>query len=453
MDNSLPKHVRDRIHQLEKRIETLDRQCEEKVKTSLAKYRRVIEATSEGFLELDLQFRIVDFNVAIVELSGLSGEQLLHLTVTDLYDKKTAYVHFASNDHLNFEAILQSRTGKRYPVLFKRSVLRDKDGKPNGYLVFLTELTELKRAQEGLRQAETKYRDIYQNAVQGMYQCALDGTIWSINPAFARIFGYERTGDLLRSIDNITVLYKDSNDRQRLISALQIDRKVTNYEIEMVDREGKSLWMLINARLAEDPDGTQLIEGILINNTEKRLAEDRLRRSRERFRYLANHDSLTGLFNTRYLYRELDKLITESALTDTPFSLVFLDMDNFKQVVDTYGHLNGSQALKEVGETLRQGLVEPAFGVAYGGDEFVLVLPETGKEEALEHVRKIQQMMKATVYLTQKGLKVHMSASFGVATYPDDAADTQELLALADEAMFRIKSCGKDAVGIPGESE
>ncbi len=194
-------------------------------------------------------------------------------------------------------------------------------------------------------------------------------------------------------------------------------------------------------------EGTPFVEGILVDNTEKKDAEDKLRLSRERFRYLANHDNLTNLFNTRYLYKALNRLIVESEKSCKPFSLVFLDMDNFKHVVDTYGHLSGSRALKEVARTLGDSLSEPAFGVAYGGDEFVLVLPETDKAGALEQIRTIRARMKERVYLQQSGLEVHLSASFGIAAYPDDATDQEGLLALADEAMFRIKSRGKDAVG------
>ncbi len=448
MDKSLPSDVRAKIHQVDEKIATIDRQCEAKIKTSLAKYRRVIEATSEGFLELDLEFRIVDYNATIVELTGISGKSLMHSPVENLYDKQTVYVHFASKDHLSFEAVFHNQTGDKFPLLYKRSVLRDKDGQPNGYLVFLTELTELKEAQEDRRQAEERYMNIYQNAAQGMYQCTLEGDLLSVNPAFAKIFGYEQTTQLISRVADITALYKDKNDRQQFLSALKKNRVITNYEMEMQDRDGKSVWAMINARLTDDTNGTPVIDGILIDNTEKRLVEDQLRRSREHFRYLANHDSLTGLFNTRYLYKSLDKLIIENNETKEPFSLVFLDMDNFKHVVDTYGHLNGSQALKEVAETLKECLAEPSFGVAYGGDEFVLVLPQTGKNAALAHVQKIRLLMKATVYLTKKEIKLHMSASFGVATYPDDAVDSVGLLALADEAMFHIKSSGKDAVGI-----
>jgi diguanylate cyclase (GGDEF)-like protein/PAS domain S-box-containing protein len=453
MDKPLPKDFIARISELEKENETLQRQCEVKIKTSLAKYRRVIDATSEGFLELDLGFRIVDYNAAILNLTGMSGENLMNLPVESLYDKQTVFVHFASKDHLSFEAIFKTQGGDKLTLLFKRSILRDSNGNPNGYLVFFTDLTELKKAQEELDQAEIRYRDIYNNAAQGMYQCTLDGRFLRINPAFAKIFGYEQTTDLLSQTAGVTNLYKVPKKREHLLSALIENQVVINYEAEMKRRDGKPVWAMINARLTSDDHGKSLIDGILIDNTEKRLAEDRLRRSRERFRYLANHDSLTGLFNTRFLYKALDKLVVESTESNLPFSLVFLDMDNFKFVVDTYGHLNGSQALKEVADTLKECLTEPAFGVAYGGDEFVLVLPQTGKDAALEHVQKIRLLMKTRVYLTKQELEVHLSASFGVATFPNDAKDSEGLLALADEAMFHVKSCGKDAVGRAGKGD
>ncbi|BHH83166.1 sensor domain-containing diguanylate cyclase [Desulforhopalus sp. 52FAK] len=451
MDQPLPESVISRIRKLEEEIKTIKLQHEKTAKKNLEKYRRVLDATSEGFLELDLEFNIIDYNTAIEELTGRSGKTLLQTPVDDLYDKRSVFVHFADKNHLSFEAVFYNQTGEDRILLYKRSVLRDKSGLPNGFLVFLTELTELKKAQDDLKVVETRYKNIYKNAAQGMYQCRLDGTIVRVNPAFAKIFGYEQTTELIKNIPNIRTLYKTTNDRLQFVSELTHNRVITNYEMEMLHRDGKSVWVMINARLTEESEGPPLIDGILIDNTKKRMAQIKLHRSRERFRHLANHDSLTGLFNTRYLYKSLDKLTAESDETREPFSLVFLDMDNFKHIVDTYGHLNGSQALKEVAETFKQCLVNRSFGVAYGGDEFVLVLPQTEKKEALTIVEKIRNLMKNTVYLRKKDLKVKMSASFGVAVYPDDADDSVGLLALADEAMFHVKSSGKNAVGISSD--
>jgi diguanylate cyclase (GGDEF)-like protein len=162
---------------------------------------------------------------------------------------------------------------------------------------------------------------------------------------------------------------------------------------------------------------------------------------------LAIQDNLTGLYNTRYLYQKLETMIEKSTAEATPFSLIFLDVDDFKQVVDTYGHLNGSQALQEVAALIRQCLTEPAFGVSYGGDEFVVVLPGFDKQQARQKAEEIRVRLTQTTFLTNQGLTVYIQASFGVATYPEDASDRTGLLALADQAMFRVKRHGKNAVG------
>jgi len=128
--------------------------------------------------------------------------------------------------------------------------------------------------------------------------------------------------------------------------------------------------------------------------------------------------------------------------------LLFIDMDDFKRVVDTYGHLNGSEALKEVATTINVSLNKPSFAVAYGGDEFVVVLPGFSKSRAKQKAEEIRWQIKQTIYLSKNGHNLNLGASFGVATFPDDAKDLSQLLALADQAMFRIKQGGKDSVGI-----
>jgi diguanylate cyclase (GGDEF)-like protein len=123
-----------------------------------------------------------------------------------------------------------------------------------------------------------------------------------------------------------------------------------------------------------------------------------------------------------------------------------MDIDNFKTVVDTHGHLNASQALQEIAATIKETLKSPAYGVAYGGDEFVLVLPGFKKQQAMETAETVRTRIKETLYLQDAGLKVQISASLGVSTFPDDAGTLTELLALADQAMFSVKERGKDLV-------
>ncbi len=175
------------------------------------------------------------------------------------------------------------------------------------------------------------------------------------------------------------------------------------------------------------------------------IAVENMRRYRE-IQNLAIHDDLTGLYNTRHLYRVLGNLVKTAEETGDCFSLIFMDIDQFKRVVDTYGHLKGSQAIQEVARTIRECVAEPTFGVAYGGDEFVAVLQGFDKDRALKKAEEIRSRMKQTVYLASHGHQVSLSASFGIATFPDDATDVTGLLALADQAMFDVKEKGKDAI-------
>ncbi len=181
--------------------------------------------------------------------------------------------------------------------------------------------------------------------------------------------------------------------------------------------------------------------------SERIKVEEKLEHSKEAYRQLSIHDSLTGLYNTRHLYYAMETLVAKSKNQGLTFSLIFLDIDNFKRVVDTHGHLYGSQVLAEVAQTIKHCIVEPAYAVAYGGDEFVVVLPGFNYDQVLEKAEEIRLKMANTVYLPLVSDGVHLQASFGVSTYPDDASDIQAMLATADKAMFHVKTSGKNAVG------
>ncbi len=220
----------------------------------------------------------------------------------------------------------------------------------------------------------------------------------------------------------------------------------------------KTFWLKDQATIESyEGDGINISLGCLTIVTKEMEAEEHLKRTEEalkksedKFRRQAIHDNLTGLYNTRYLYKALSELISECSDTGLPFSLIFMDIDDFKNVVDTYGHLSASQALQELAATIRSTLHDPAYGVAYGGDEFVVVLPGFSKLQAFDMAERIRSRMKETVYLSKIGAHVKLQASFGISSFPDDAAGLSELLSLADEAMFSVKESGKDSVSSIG---
>jgi diguanylate cyclase (GGDEF)-like protein/PAS domain S-box-containing protein len=412
------------------------------------KYQRVLESSSEGFMLLDCDHTITEVNKALMKVSGYARRDFLGQPIEKFYDKATVDFYSASRDHLSFEASFYSRDGRMIPMLFSRSTLKDDEGRISGYMYFLTDLTELKATQEELRRAEQRYRSMYQNAVQGMFQSRLFGELIRVNPSYASMLGYGSPDEVLALKEDVSRFYFSDEDHTRMIRAVKKRGAVVNYELQLKRKDGKPIWILANIRLIRDDQGDAILEGILVDNTKNKALEKKLRRDRQKFRNLSNHDNLTGLYNTRYLYKALDELIEENNLSRKIFSLIFMDMDNFKRVVDTYGHLNGSQALKEVAVTIKKCLRKPCFGVAYGGDEFVVVLPGIGKLQAKEKAEEIRTRMKLTNYLAKDRHNVRLGASFGIATFPDDTDTRAGLLALADKAMFHVKQTGKDSIGI-----
>ena len=157
-------------------------------------------------------------------------------------------------------------------------------------------------------------------------------------------------------------------------------------------------------------------------------------------------DDVTGFYNTRFLHRHLNRVLAEAEKKGKPVSLVFFDLDNFKRTVDAHGHLLGSKVLKEVAECVNGYLDEEDRVVRYGGDEYILILPSQDKDEALSKVQKIKDGMARTRFLRKEQINEAIKASFGIATFPQDASDKDELLRAADHYMYNSKRSGKNRI-------
>ncbi len=169
-------------------------------------------------------------------------------------------------------------------------------------------------------------------------------------------------------------------------------------------------------------------------------------RNYEKIESLSIIDDVTGLYNTRFLHQYLDQLLNDSPANAREVSLVFLDLDDFKQVVDTHGHLAGTKVLKEIAEVIAAKLDDEDRIFRYGGDEYVIILPGQDKKAALDKVSTIQKALAESIFLKAEGFQVKVTASFGIAHYPDDAANQRELLHVADNSMYRSKALGKDCI-------
>ncbi len=169
--------------------------------------------------------------------------------------------------------------------------------------------------------------------------------------------------------------------------------------------------------------------------------------------HLSITDDCTGLFNSRHLYSQLEDLIAEA--TDpqvipihSHFSIAFLDLDHFKHINDTHGHLVGSRLLAEIGRLLKATIGATNSAFRYGGDEFVALMRGLDKTEASALIKQVRQKLNESEFLTREGLSICVTASFGIATYPQDGATLHSIIRSADSMMYRVKQSTRNDIGV-----
>lgn len=355
------------------------------------------------------------------------------------------------------------------------------DGKVNGVMGFVEDYTDQKKAEEALKVSEKRYRQLFQSSpialiewdashlkahleelrVSGVsdFRAYLErnpGQVhhcWSLiktvshNQAFLELMGVnDGTGHDGAFVPTDSEFFLKM---AREIAIVAAEGNPTNEkEVTIVTTTGEPKIVLGKSMAVSghEEDLTRVTIA-LVDISQRKRAEAVLRDRERRFRDQAFRDGLTGLYNQRYLYRSLAELVEGAKTADTPISLIFIDLDHFKGVVDTYGHLNGSRAIREVARTIDNCLNEPAYAVAYAGDEFVVVLPGMDQSHALQKASEIRSRMKSTVYVLDRGIEIRLQASFGVANFPQHATDSNGLIDAADHALFAVKRAGKDAIG------
>ena len=176
-------------------------------------------------------------------------------------------------------------------------------------------------------------------------------------------------------------------------------------------------------------------------------------RLRESLRLQSIRDSLTGLYNRRYLNEVLDREVRRAARGQRHLAVVLLDVDGFKGLNDTYGHEAGDSFLRELGDFLQKRVREEDVACRYGGDEFVIVLTETSLEAAKRRARQLQEGIRALTVPYRGRYLNSCTVSLGAALYPDHGTSADELLRAADDALYKAKARGRDCVVISRSDE
>jgi len=314
----------------------------------------------------------------------------------------------------------------------------NEDGKIIAIEGLIQDITERRKAVQAMRDAEQRYRGLFNNAIEGIFRTTADGHFLDANPALAHIYGFESPEALMTEMRDIgRQLYVDPQRREEFMRIIRARGSVSGFEAQVYRKNGDIIWISENARAVLDEDGKTLAyEGTVEDITERKLYQARIEQQ-------ANYDTLTGLANRSLLQDRLEQALLTAASYNTRLAVVFVDLDRFKFINDSLGHHIGDELLKTMADRLESCVRDCDTVARLGGDEFVVLI--TGQTEP-NIIRGIIERMLAVVaqpWIIEQG-EFDVSCSIGVALYPNDGTDAQTLLKHADSAMYRAKDSGRN---------
>ena len=282
------------------------------------------------------------------------------------------------------------------------------------------------RAEKELRRLEARYRALAGNLSYGICRCSPEGWFLDVNQALVTMLGYPTRSELL-AVNVASNVVSDPIKRAQLLGQSNNEGLVDPVEVDWARKDGTSLKVRLSAQeVLNDQGHLEAYEVIVEDITKQRELEDHLRR-------LAASDPLTGLANYRHLIDALDMEIRRSMRTGREFALLLFDLDGLKQINDTYGHVTGSHAICRMADALTLFCRDIDTAARFGGDEFALLLPETGAEAANSVARRIRN----SIADDRNGPR--LSVSVGTSVYPRDGDTVENLVSTADTAMYAMK--------------
>ncbi|MCM2257162.1 MAG: PAS domain S-box protein [Vicinamibacteria bacterium] len=421
----------------------------------LQRLQKAVETIQMGVTITDTRGRILYTNPAEAAMHGRSPQELIgqHVSVFMPSDWKPASGRPEEIRSWRRETVNARRDGTVFPVQLLSDAVAGPDGQPVAVVTCTEEITDRRRAEVALRSSEERYRMLFERNLAGVYRGTLDGRLLECNDAMARILGYTTHEELLAL--SAAELYVDPHVRARDLGRLLAGGRVSNRELQLRRKDGGLAWVLESQTVVRGDPGDELVEGTVIDITDRKEFEQRIE-------FQAYHDSLTGLPNRAFLTERLQDRLQDAALLGRSLQVLFLDLDRFKAVNDTLGHAMGDRLLQQVATRLRQCVREDDLVVRMGGDEFVLLLSQIRPADAVSVAKKLLACIEEPVKLDEHELRV--TASIGLARFPDDGSDVETLLEHADSAMYRAKdrgrnacqewrSCAADAPSAGGESD
>jgi diguanylate cyclase (GGDEF)-like protein/PAS domain S-box-containing protein len=412
---------------------------EEKLKQSEKKYRDLFETSPDSIIIMDMDHTIVMVNLLTLNLLGQERpEEIIGRNIADTISPKdrpsVAHLLARTIEAGTFEGIefkMMKSDGSPIDVEGVSSLVLDAQGKAEAIMLATRDITARKRAEEEAREAQEYARYLINSSLDMIITVDTNRCIVEFNKAAEDVFGYSKDEMLGKRID---LLYLDSAESSRVGQAIQ-ETGWFSGEIVNKKKNNETFPAFLSASLIRDAEGNQSgIMGISRDITEMKKIELELKAA-------ATLDKLTGIYNRRKLEISLEGEVNRANRYKNPLSLIIIDVDHFKKVNDTYGHLAGDSVLQTIATVVKDSIRKTDCFGRWGGEEFMILMPQTARKDAMELAEKIRQLIENHIF--EKTGKTTICC--GVTQFRDQ--DTLDgFVKRADDALYKAKNLGRNMV-------
>jgi len=396
----------------------------------------------------DNQWTMIFASVGCKELTGYDANDVMFNKLISYEEITLEADRQIVRDKINMAIKMRARFEIEYRIQHadgdiiwvseRGSPIYNENGQIQAIKGIIQNISNRKSIEQALHDAESHYRSIFENAIEGIFQTSPAGQYLMVNPALARMYGYDSPEELMSKFSNIREqLYVDVNRRQEFIQTIKKHQSLQNFESLAYKKDGSIICISENARIVRDEAGNLLYyEGTVEDITIRKNYENNLE-------YQATHDLLTGLPNRNMLNDRLQQCINFANRYKNKMAVAFLDLDQFKLINDSMGHEVGDQLLLIMAERLSSCIREIDTVVRLGGDEFVILISNIDNLNSLTtSIKRILTSVAEPCVINK--LDYTVTCSIGISIYPEDGIKPSTLLKNADSAMYKAKKSGRN---------
>ena len=423
------------------RVEAQNKQ--KKLHLKAKQLAQMVEQTHDSVISTDLNGIILTWNPGSQKLFGYTAKEVIGQNITILSDPnnpekaRDRVMHLKKNERFLGDVDILTKDQKLLPTHLSLSLLYDEENKASGMVGYAQDSTKQREVQKKLEESNYNLQ-IYLDAIDkigiGLFVVDEDFSVRYMNKTLKGWFG-DQTGKICYS--SVAGL-DDPCPYCKLHEVIYENKKVI---YEPTTDKGDSFEIV--ATSIKNSDGTVSKMEFIRDITDQKLAQENLRKEKEKFDYLAHHDALTGLPNRILFNDRLEKAIGTAKRAQKKIALLFIDLDHFKKINDSLGHDIGDIVLNTVTNRLKKTLRDEDTLARLGGDEFTIILEELNEaEDASRIASKILHSLAEVIEFDDH--KLYVSSSIGISIYPNDGLSANNLLKFADSAMYKAKDEGRN---------